>query len=248
MLTGWLEAGCVQADVLYAFQTSNLSGKVIVVLLFAASILAWSVMITKARELKVAAGESRRFVAAFRSAKQPLALFLREQRYKASPVYQVYESACATVGLELDARGHAAGMDLYAGETESRVVKLTASQVAAVRNAAERAVADQALALEDRMGFLATAVSASPMLGLLGTVWGVLDAFAAMGQQGMANLSSVAPGISGALLTTVIGLLVALPSVIGYNMLTSRIRRLCVMMDNFTDEFVASLQRTLGQE
>lgn len=92
------------------------------------------------------------------------------------------------------------------------------------------------------MGMLATAVSAAPFLGLLGTVWGVMDAFSGMAQSGSAALSAVAPGISGALLTTIIGLLVALPSMIGYNGLSSRIRRLAVEMDNFAQEFITAIQ------
>jgi len=117
-------------------------------------------------------------------------------------------------------------------------------QFEAVRNTTERNVADQGLLLENNMGILATAVSASPFLGLLGTVWGVMDAFGSMAMTGSAQLSAVAPGIAGALLTTVVGLLVALPSAIGYNMMTNRIRELQVQTDNFSQEFVASVQRT----
>jgi len=86
-------------------------------------------------------------------------------------------------------------------------------------------------------------VSTGPFLGLLGTVWGVMEAFGAMANSGSALLSAVAPGIAGALLTTVVGLLVALPSSIGYNMLTTRIRRLAVQMDNFSQEFAADVQK-----
>ena len=98
------------------------------------------------------------------------------------------------------------------------------------------------------MGYLATAVSMSPMLGLLGTVWGVMESFIAMAQKGMVNLQAIAPGIAGALLTTVIGLLVAIPSAIGYNMLASRVRTLSVQMDNFADEFMAEVQRQFVRE
>ena len=235
------------ADLIYAFKTSNLfSGKIIVTILFVASIWAWSVMTTKSKELKSAQKSSRRFVAAFRSAQHPLALFLKGQKYKGSPLYKVYESACVAMGVELEAAGESS--EFYFKDMSSKIKNLSLTQIGAVRNAAERAVADQALELENKMGILATAVSASPMLGLLGTVWGVLDAFAAMGVEGSANISSVAPGISSALLTTVVGLLVALPSAIGYNMLTNRIRQLCVQMDNFTDEFVAALQRTFVRD
>ena len=93
------------------------------------------------------------------------------------------------------------------------------------------------------MGLLATAVTGAPFLGLLGTVWGVMDAFKAMAVTGSVMLSEVAPGISGALLTTVVGLLVALPSLIGYNLLSSEIRRMSVAMENFSDELVKDLER-----
>ena len=90
---------------------------------------------------------------------------------------------------------------------------------------------------------MATAVTACPFLGLLGTVWGVMDAFSGMAVAGSAQLSAVAPGIAAALLTTVVGLLVALPSAIGYNILTSRVRELQVRTENFSQELIADIQR-----
>jgi biopolymer transport protein TolQ len=93
------------------------------------------------------------------------------------------------------------------------------------------------------MGLVATAASTAPFLGLLGTVWGVMEAFGGMALGGTAMLSAVAPGISGALLTTVVGLLVALPSVVGYNLLSDSIRRISVEMDNFVDELMADVER-----
>ena len=92
------------------------------------------------------------------------------------------------------------------------------------------------------MGFLATAVTTAPFLGLLGTVWGVMAAFGGMAAQKSAQLSAVAPGISSALLTTVVGLLVALPSAIGYNLLSNQIRQLCVKTDNFAQELVSDIE------
>jgi biopolymer transport protein ExbB/TolQ len=186
-------------------------------------------------------------VAAFRRETHPLALFLKHQKYEASPVYKIYEGACMAVGLEIDV-AVPEDPELYLKDMSAKVPRLNAMQLGAIRNAAERAVADQALLLEDRMGFLATAVSASPLLGLLGTVWGVMDSFVSMAIRGSVNISAVAPGIAGALLTTVVGLLVALPSAIGYNLLTNRIRHLCVQMDNFTDELVAELQRKYAHD
>ena len=239
MFLPWLPT----ADVLMAFRNSNwLSGKLIVIILFVASIFAWTVMISKYRELRAAQRMSFRFLQAFRREGHPLALFLRRQRFEASPLYRIYEAGCATLGGDISGlKGVAA--ELLPSQDRIDRFEMNALQIEVVRRVTERTVADQALVLESRMGFLMTAVSASPLLGLLGTVWGVLDAFGAMAVRGMANLSAVAPGISGALLTTVIGLLVAIPSSIGYNLLAGRIRELAVQMDNFSQEFVAELQR-----
>lgn len=234
------------ADVVQAFRDSNfLSGQLIVVVLIVASILAWTVMVSKYRELQNAQRSSDRFIAAFRREAHPLAMFLRSQKFPDSPLYRVYEAGCTALGAEVGETGRAP--ELLLDEDRIRRIELSSLQVEVIRRVTERTVADQALVLESRMGHLMTAVSASPMLGLLGTVWGVLDAFGAMAVKGMANLSAVAPGISGALLTTVVGLLVALPSSIGYNLLAGRIRTLAVQMDNFSQEFVAEIQRAFSR-
>ncbi|NCC53049.1 MAG: biopolymer transporter ExbB [Spartobacteria bacterium] len=186
-------------------------------------------------------------MAAFRKDRNPLALFLKRHRFPDSPLYQIYEQCCMTLGGELETGGVDTS-ELFMGAVGATHHRLKPLQVEAVRNVAERTVADQALLLESSMGYLATAVSASPFLGLLGTVWGVMDSFGGMAVSGAATLSAVAPGISGALLTTVVGLLVALPSAIGYNYLTNEIRQMCVQMDNFAQEFSSAVQRSFASE
>lgn len=236
------------ADLIAAYRMSNfMSGQLIVIILVIASVVAWSVMVTKHRELRLAQESSKRFQNAFRGESHPLSLFLKEQRYPQSPLFKVYEAGCTALGGELT-EGRGQSVDLFSTARGLEGRKLNQLQIEVVRRATERSVADEALMMESRMGFLASAVSASPLLGLLGTVWGVLDAFGAMGVTGNASLSAVAPGISGALLTTVVGLLVALPSAIGYNILTTTIRKIAVQMDNFAQEFVAELQRTFVRE
>lgn len=235
-------------DFMYAFNVSNfLSGKLIIFILFAFSIAAWTVMASKWLDLKRAQTAARRFLDAYRREQHPLALFLRKQKMPYSPPFEIYKSACLTVGDEYEAR-HTEDADLFAASDADSRIRLTPLQIGTVRNATERQSNDQVLVLESKMGILSTAVSASPLLGLLGTVWGVLDSFTEMALQGSANLSAVAPGIASALLTTVVGLLVAIPSAIGYNILASKIRELTVQMDNFADEFVAELQRHYVRE
>jgi biopolymer transport protein ExbB/TolQ len=230
---------------MFYLRESTVSGQVIILFLLIGSIFAWSIMVTKVIELRRAQRMSVRFLEAFRTEAHPVSLFLRRKRFPDSPLYTVYEMCCTTLGAELETRG-VDSSELFMGGISAPVQKLSPTQMEAIRNVAERTVADQALLLESNMGYLATAVSASPFLGLLGTVWGVMDAFGGMAVTGTATLASVAPGISGALLTTVVGLLVALPSTIGYNFLTNQIRQLCVQMDNFAQEYAAAIQRTFS--
>lgn len=233
-------------NILYSLQESTAPGKGIVILLFAASIYVWSIMILKGLELRTAASSSDLFMRRYKLERQPLALFLRKERYPESPLCKVYEHACSSMGSEMQAREPEDG-DLFSGRSEG-VASLNVSQLDGIRNAADRTVSSVSLELEKSMPTLATAVTACPFLGLLGTVWGVMDAFSGMAAAGSATLSAVAPGIAGALLTTVVGLLVALPSAIGYNILTSKVRELQVRTDNFAQELVADIQRHFHQD
>jgi len=232
------------AAVSFAFRESALPGKIIVLVLFISSIGAWTVMVTKFAQLRRAKLASAQFLKAFRNEAEPTGLYTKRRRAPATPLSALYEAGCAALGTELSAVGVNPD-DLFMGSiaaAEHR--RLSTTQIESIRNAIDRTMADEALNLENNMGLLATAVSACPFLGLLGTVWGVMDAFGGMATSGAATLSAVAPGISGALLTTLVGLLVALPSAIGYNLLTARIRRLAVQMDNFAQEFSTALQQT----
>jgi hypothetical protein len=95
---------------------------------------------------------------------------------------------------------------------------------------------------------LAIAVSGAPFLGLLGTVWGVMDVFSSAAQVGNASLTTVAPGVAAALATTVAGLLVAIPSMFGYNWLVHNLRVATVEMDNFAQELSAKIESEYLQE
>lgn len=231
-------------NLLFAFWESTLPGKIIVVLLSFSSIAAWTVMVSKFLEVHRAKAAADYFLNDFHQQLHPVSLFIKRRRYPETPLNVVYEAGCQALGTELKAKG-IDPESFFRGNKEAQVnLDLNMQQFEHVRTAVERKVADQALELENNMGLLATAVSAAPFIGLLGTVWGVMDAFSGMAQAGSATLSAVAPGVAGALLTTVVGLLVALPSAIGYNLLTSRIRRLSVQMDNFAQEWNTALQRT----
>ena len=97
--------------------------------------------------------------------------------------------------------------------------------------------------LENNLPFLATVGSVSPYIGLFGTVWGIMNAFQALGNVHQATLAMVAPGISEALVATAMGLFAAIPAVIGYNRYANDIDRLYNRYDIFLEEFSSILQR-----
>ena len=134
-------------------------------------------------------------------------------------------------------------MKLFARGSRSRT-KSRPAQMHAVNAAMERAVGETALKLESQMILLATAVSGAPFLGLFGTVWGVMDTFTGVAEAGSPNLAAMAPGVSGALITTVTALCVAIPAMFGYNFLVTSIRGMIVEMDNFAAELASEFEHT----
>ncbi len=97
--------------------------------------------------------------------------------------------------------------------------------------------------LESHLPFLATVGSVSPYIGLLGTVWGIMNAFRGLSNVAQATLAQVAPGIAEALIATAIGLFAAIPAVIAYNKYTAEIDRLANRYESFMEEFTNILQR-----
>ena len=213
----------------YAFEKSDIVGQAICAILFLASIAVWVIMIEKSCSLGKALKDSQTFSRLFREKRNPLGL--KEKAEEAnSPAAAVYLAACeriASFHLEQPGGGRRA---------------MTDDELEVMRSAMNLAVEDQLVLLEKRTMILATAVSGSPFLGLFGTVWGITVAFTKLAQAGKADVQTLAPGVSGALLTTVIALFVALPSMIGYNIITSKIKNFTVHLDNFVDEVYAKFK------
>ena len=92
------------------------------------------------------------------------------------------------------------------------------------------------------MIFLASIVTGAPFLGLLGTVWGVMEAFGAVSQQQSSTIAALAPGVSAALLTTIAGLVVAIPSLFGYNFLLNTTKGLITELENYASSLADRLE------
>jgi biopolymer transport protein ExbB/TolQ len=224
---------------LYAFEQSTVAGKAVLAVLLIGSIFSWSVMITKMRVVQFARKQTERFRLAFRKDRQPLRLFESNARFPGSPLFNVYRAGCQELTFHL--LGSAEVDETFRARLET-ADKITPAQMGAVNAAMDRAVGETALELESQMILLATAVSGAPFLGLLGTVWGVMDAFTDVAVAGSANLTTLAPGVSGALITTVTALCVAIPAMFGYNFLVTSIRGIIVEMDNFAAELASEFE------
>ena len=228
------------AGVWYAFENSDAMGKGIVALLFLSSMFAWYIMIEKFLTLYRSQKLSERFAAAFNN-QHGMNSVLRDGMENPCPVAKIYISGMEQL------------LEFY-GQTAEEVRsnapvrngrgprKLSSAQLDAVQTAMEREISGQIFVIEERIGVLATAVSLAPFLGLFGTVWGVMIAFCGVASAGSANIQALAPGVAGALLTTVAGLVVAIPALVGYNILTQLIRKITVYMDNFSESFMARLK------
>ncbi len=227
---------------LFAFSTSDIISQGIVAVLILLSIYAWTIMAEKAFSLARVRSACRRFLDQFEPADSILELALRERDFS-GPLAEAYYAALGEIMNILEVSPNL--VDQYC----RRLLlprALSDGEIVKVKAVIERVLARQNLLIEERLGALGTIVTLAPFMGLLGTVWGVMLAFVGMAQQGRADLATLAPGVSGALLTTVVGLVVAIPSVVGLNAILNTIKLTNVEMDNFIDDFVAKLrlQRT----
>ena len=220
-----------QYELVYVWHQATIEAKIIIFTLLVFSIMAWSVMGTKAVQMRRAKKLNQLFNAEFRQQNNVLAIYDRRIQVDGCPLFTVYQEGC----LELDARLKTAG-----GEGRKPVLSLKATEH--VKRTLERAVAQESLKLESGLILLAIAVSGAPFLGLLGTVWGVMSTFGGIAQAGSASLTAMAPGVAAALITTVAGLLVAIPSMFGYNWLVHNLRVLTVDLDNFAQELVSKME------
>lgn len=200
----------------YFFQ-SNFAGQVIVIILLGFSLLAWGAMFCKKAdlsEMKRQNSATAKAVAQTNSVVEAAAM-----RRLSGPYAEILRDAASA--LEQSGAQNAASADDKN------------SAMTFVDNALQRSLSRQLMKYESRMILLGTVISGAPFLGLLGTAWGVMDSFGSMSAQASVTLQQLAPGVAGALLTTVAGLCVAIPAVFGYNYLTSQSRELMTDTENF---------------
>ena len=222
------------ATVFIYFFNSNLAGQFIVLSLLVFSFLGWTVMVGKYMDL---------------SRLRALNLKLEGELDKTGSIMGLsFINSAANYGshAELVEASQKAYQRYFDREIEVSVEH--SIQMGHIENALQRAVAQQTMRYESKMVVLGSIVTAAPFMGLLGTVWGVMDAFGGMGMESTATLQNLAPGVSGALLTTVAGLLVAIPSVLGYNFLLTQTKIMVTELENFASSLADRIELELTSE
>jgi biopolymer transport protein ExbB/TolQ len=206
--------------VAFALHHATLEGKITIVTLLLFSLVSWTVIINKFRQLRKAKKRNGQFLSFYSKAKSPLVIFGKGplKQLQGSPMYDLYYGGCEELKSQQDKYG---------------ADKVPRHGMSAVRIALERVLGESAVGLESGMIVLGTAISGGPFIGLLGTVWGVMDTFSGIGRAQQATLTTMAPGVASALIATVAGLLVAIPSLFCYNFLVTKIKTLTMELDNF---------------
>lgn len=188
-------------------QTGIVAKSVLLILLFF-SIFSWAVIFYKWKIFKNMRKENQKFFDAFLVSNSAKELFSSAKRFELSPL------AC-----------------LYRGVYSEMYGKNNSNLEVIVRKYSS----DEANKIESYLGFLATTGSTTPFIGLFGTVWGIMDAFRAIGVKGTASIATVAPGIAEALITTAAGLFAAIPAVIAYNYFTSQANKIINEVTDFSE-------------
>lgn len=201
---------------------------VVMISLVLISILSWTVIFGKWKAFKQARVNNAGFLRTFRKADVLEVVARAVESFPISPLVSVFEFGYEEVDRQLKTKG-------------------VLRNKAAVERSLLLGISEQMARLERHMNWLATAATVSPFIGLLGTVWGIIDAFSALGMAGSASLRAVAPGISEALITTALGLLAAIPAAIAYNFFTHQLREMSARMDDFSLEFINLAERNHGE-
>jgi biopolymer transport protein ExbB/TolQ len=240
----------------FALKQATVEGKITIGVLFIVSIFSWMVIITKARQLIRARRAGKRFFEAYRATRDPLEIARRGEEFDGAPAYELYYTGAEEAQYHLKNNpvsvtsikstmnppplpGIGAETDIIARQITT---KISLSSFESVRVALERAASQQALVLEKGMIVLSTAVAGGPFIGLLGTVWGVMETFSGIARAGSANLTAMAPGVAGALIATVVGLFVAIPAMFAYNYMVTTIRAITQELDAFASEYATALE------
>jgi biopolymer transport protein TolQ len=230
-----VSAPLATTNIVTVFLNCDPVGQVITVMLIMFSIFAWAVMLGKNSELNKLRKLNYSFDRRIREEAKVLGLPASLRNMRNIPYGDLLADA-------IEAYWRAETIGKEKGEDSLR------ARLEHAENALARALGHQVLRYEENMIWLATMVTVAPFMGLLGTVWGVMEAFSAVSLQASASIQALAPGVSAALLTTIAGLVVAIPSVVGYNVLLNKTKTLTTEIENFASSLADRIELEMDKK
>lgn len=211
---------------------SSFFGILIMVVLVGFSLVSWAVIVTKFRLFRAEISSGEELLSQFRKSKRMADTVSLAKKYQGTLVGSLLGGGIQEL-VEIRERQ----------DQSSTSETLDAYDIEGIDSRLELVGADEMQRLESGVVFLATTANASPFLGLLGTVVGIMVSFWEIGQTGSASLAIVAPGIAEALLATIFGLAAAIPAVIAYNWSNNRLKMFADQAANFNLEFITRVKR-----
>ncbi|HTM07359.1 MAG TPA: protein TolQ [Verrucomicrobiae bacterium] len=205
-------------------------------LLILFSVLSWGIIFYKSNQVRRAKRESEKFIEIFWDSRNLASIHDASRDLKAGPVAQVFRA-----GYEELLRLPRGKREVLAAAEEPLTTEL--GGVDNVNRAMKRASNVEITKLEKSLTFLGTTASATPFIGLFGTVWGIMNAFRGLSATHSSSIQAVAPGIAEALIATAAGLAAAIPALMAYNFFVQRIKEVAADMDNFSHEFLNIAER-----
>ncbi len=212
-----------------AFKNAGVVGQSVLAILVVFSILSWAVMFAVSQRFRRAGRATRRFMPIFRKAKRLADVQSALGALAQSPLVGLFRAGYAEIEAQIS-HGDASG-------------RQTVRSLDSVERSLIRATRVESSRLQRYIPFLATTAAAGPFIGLFGTVWGIMGAFGDIASTGSTSITSVAPGISEALINTAAGLFAAIPALLAYNHFVQKVRQARGEMEDFTLEFLNLTER-----
>ena len=228
-------SGSFNGSLLSMILDAGLMVKFVLLLLFIFSVVSWSIIFLKYRYYRKIKKENEMFDADYSRSSKLSDVLPAAKKYSYSTIAEVFRVGYTELTkINKPLNESAQGSD-----------EISLSSLDNLERSLSKACNTEMTKLESALGFLATTGSASPFIGLFGTVWGIMDTFKGIGARGSATLAVVAPGISEALIATAAGLAAAIPAVIFYNYFLNQSKNMVQEMDNFAAEFLNIVERYL---
>lgn len=240
---GLLSGGHFQEGYLEMVVNASFVAKAVLVMLLLMSIVCWAIIFFKLAEFSTVQRETDKFLDIFQRKGNLSNIYASGKILKGSPSAMVFLTAYKDLVEILRDRSRSGTAQVSTAVEDS----LSRQELIEIQRVVQSATSREISKLEKKVSFLATTGSTAPFIGLFGTVWGVMDAFRAIGIKGSASIGGVAPGISEALIATAAGLFAAVPAVIAFNYFNSRIRRFAGGIEEFSLDFLNLLERKLSR-